>query len=328
MAKTPDLAAAVTCALRAPSVHNTQPWRWRIHAAEVELHADFNRHLPYTDPDRRDLVISCGAALHHLRVALAARDLAVAVARLPSPENLGHLATVTVRPGLGDAQAASLYPAIARRRTERRRMSHRPVPESAFRKCADHASREGAALFPIAPALQQRLRAVLAEAGREQHLTPGYAAELEIWTRRYAGSRDGVSGQSVAERPAGLVDASPLRRFPRGELRQPHQPSGSAPADDAAELLVLATQADDCLAWLRAGEATSAVLLAATLLGLATTPLSQAVEVATIRRQLRQTVLHTPRHPQLILRIGWPADGAGELPATARRDLHSVLQRS
>ena len=73
MSGTPQLAEAVEHALRAPSVHNTQPWRWRIDDADgvVELYADRNRHLSATDPDGRDLLISCGAALDHLVVALA-----------------------------------------------------------------------------------------------------------------------------------------------------------------------------------------------------------------------------------------------------------------
>ena len=83
MSRTADLTAAVEHALRAPSVHNTQPWRWRIRPDAVELHADWDRHLVATDPDRRDLVISCGAALHHLEVALAARGLTAQVRRMP-----------------------------------------------------------------------------------------------------------------------------------------------------------------------------------------------------------------------------------------------------
>jgi hypothetical protein len=76
---------------------------------------------------------------------------------------------------------------------------------------------------------------------------------------------------------------------------------------------------------LRAGEATSAVLLTATRLGLATTPLSQGVEVDETRRAIQQKVLHVPEHPQLLIRVGWPASTADEIPTTPRRDLHSVL---
>jgi hypothetical protein len=128
MTRDSDLAAAVEQALRAPSVHNTQPWRWRLLTDRVELHADRNRHLAATDPDRRDLVLSCGAALHHLRVALAARGLTTAVERMPDPENADHLATVTLAAAGPDPVDAALHREIGRRRTDRRRMSHRPVP--------------------------------------------------------------------------------------------------------------------------------------------------------------------------------------------------------
>ncbi|MGH4011264.1 MAG: Acg family FMN-binding oxidoreductase [Pseudonocardiaceae bacterium] len=326
MIQTTDLGMAVEHALRAPSVHNTQPWRWRIRPKAVELHADWNRHLPATDPDRRDLILSCGAALHHLRVACAARGLAVEVDRLPDPEDLGHLATVAIRPGQSDPTDAALFPAIQRRRTERRRMSHRPVPASYLRTLTEQARRAGALLVPVTSALmRQRLTTTLTEAAHHQDVTPGYIAELQLWTRRYAAACDGVPATSVAPPPIGLTGSSPLRRFPHAQLSQPRQLAGHGPADDAAELLVIATAGDDSLDWLRAGEATSAVLLAATQLELATTPLSQAVEVELSRRELQQQVLHVPEHPQLIVRVGWQASGAAELPVTPRRDLSSVL---
>lgn len=326
MIQTTDLGMAVEHALRAPSVHNTQPWRWRMRPDAVELHADWYRHLPATDPDRRDLIVSCGAALHHLQVACAARGLAVEVDRLPDPENLGHLATVAIRPGPGDLVDSALFPAIHRRRTDRRRMSHRPVPPGHLRSLAEQAHRVGALLILVTGvAMRQRFAAALIEAAHHQEFTPGYSAELQLWTRRYAAARDGVSAGSVAPHTVGLTGAFPLRRFPRGELNQPRQLAGHGTANDAAELLVIATAGDNPLDWLRAGEATSAVLLAATRMELATTPLSQGLEVQRSRRELQHEVLHVPEHPQLIIRVGWPASGAAELPVTPRRDLGSVL---
>jgi hypothetical protein len=76
---------------------------------------------------------------------------------------------------------------------------------------------------------------------------------------------------------------------------------------------------------LEAGEAASAVLLAATRLGLATTPLSQGIEIEATRRAIQRDVLHAPLHPQLLIRVGWPEPTAAELPTTPRRDLRSVL---
>jgi nitroreductase len=330
MANYPDLAGAVEDAVRAPSVHNTQPWRWRIRPDAVELHADWDRHLTVTDPERRDLVLSCGAALHHLLVALAARGMPAEVRRLPDPEDSTHLATVTIRPGASDeldADAAALYPAIAARRTDRRRLSRRAVPDELLRTLQEHATHSGALLVPVAdPGVRDRLTALLTEAAQQQWAEPGYAAELRTWTNRLPGGHDGVPAGNVAAPPPGATAVSGLRRFGRTALAQPTLQPGVSP-DDAAELLVLATTDDDVPARLRAGEAISAVLLAATLLGLATTPLSQALELASTRREMRTGVLHIPEHPQLVLRIGWPATGAGELPPTPRRPLSAVLLR-
>ena len=328
MSLTADLTAAVEHALRAPSVHNTQPWRWRIRPDAVELHADWGRHLVATDPDRRDLVISCGAALHHLVVALADRGRAVQVRRMPAVEDRGHLATVAVRPGQVDTVDADQFRSIDLRRTDRRRMSHRPVPAEHLQILTEQARRTGALLLAVAGAeMRQRLTATLTDAAHRQDVTPGYAAELQQWTHRYAPGHDGVSAAGVAPTPVGLTGVSLLRRFTSGTLAQPPQGVGHGSADDAAELLVIVTAHDDPLDWLRAGETLSAVLLAATGLGLATTPLSQALEVDETRRALRQEVLRIPEHPQLVVRVGRPATGAAELPVTPRRELRSVLLR-
>ena len=319
------LADAVRDALRAPSVHNSQPWRWQFSGDEVQLHADPQRHLVATDPDRRDLVLSCGAALHHLRVALAARGLAADIRRLPDPDDSTHLATVTVRPDPDPADTA-LYPAIAERRTDRRRMSRRPVPAEHLQTIVDQAARNGATLVPVtAPMMRQHLLAAIVDAERLQREAPGYASELRTWTNRLPGGRNGVPAANVAAPQIGTLEPSPLRRFGRAGLTQAPQLPGHGRGDDAAELLVLTTKGDDTLDRLRAGEATSAVLLAATRIGLATTPLSQALEIDRTRLQVQRDVLGVPEYPQLVIRVGWPASGAPALPATPRRELRAVL---
>jgi hypothetical protein len=321
-----DLAEAVTDALRAPSVHNTQPWKWRIRPGSVQLHADEDRHLDVTDPEQRDLVLSCGAALHHLQVALAARGLAADVERLPDPEDCDHLATIVVHPGAEpDALTASLYAAIATRRTDRRRMSHRPVPADQVEALEEHARHAGGLLVPVTePRAREHLVATLDEATEQQRHEPGYAAELRLWTHRLPGSHDGIPASAVAAPPVGGTGASGLRRFGPATLAQPPLSLGRTP-DDAAEFLVLVTPGDTVLDRLRAGEATSAVLLAATRMGLATTPLSQALEIGACRHRVRTEVLRIPEYPQLVVRVGRPAAGCAELPVTPRRALRSVL---
>lgn len=119
-------------------------------------------------------------------------------------------------------------------------------------------------------------------------------------------------------------ESAGLRQFPEGRLSQtPHR---LAAGPDGPTLMVLTTPGDGPADWLRAGAATSAVLLVATKLGLATTVLSQSAEVADTRRKLAGTVLRVPEHAQLVLRVGWAMPGAAPLPQTPRRPLRSVLQ--
>lgn len=313
------LIAALQRALRAPSVHNTQPWRWRVTGTGVELHADRGRHLVATDPDRRDLVLSCGAALHHLRVALAAAGSAAHVHRLPDPEDSRHLATVEVRPGDPDPALARLSPALDARRTDRRPLGPDPVPRHVLDALVAEATRCGTTLLAVTrPDARRRLGELLADAAARQRFAPGYAAELTVWTHRVADSRDGIPHHAL---PVHSGDAPGLRPFPRGRL------TARPTIGDGSVLLAVTTVADDVLDRLLAGEATSAVLLEATARGLATTPLSQAQETPEVRARLASHVLGTPDHPQLLIRVGHLGPGAGPLPPTPRRTVDAVLLR-
>jgi hypothetical protein len=320
-----DLLRATEHALLAPSVHNTQPWKWRVSADAVALYADPDRHLVGTDPDRRDLVISCGAALHHLRVTLAAAGVAVAVARLPDPEDRTLMAIVRVVDGPVDESAAALAGAIGDRRSDRRAFAPEPAHPAQLRLLTDRAAAEDVRLVPVVSAgARARLATVLGEAARTERSAPGYAAELALWSSRYPGSHDGLPTQSRTTRGA-VPPSVGLRQFPTGDLRQVEQPL-TANADGAT-LMVLTTTDDGPADWLRAGEATSAALLVATRIGLATTVLSQAAEIADTRRKLADVVLRVPEHAQLVLRVGRAPAGAPALTAAPRRPLRSMLMR-
>jgi hypothetical protein len=111
---------AVTLACRAPSLHNSQPWRWVADGAALHLFADRKRLVPATDRSGREMILSCAAVLDHLRVAIAAAGWDTAVARFPDPTQPDHVAAVEFGPLpiVGDAQRARAH-AIHRRRTDR-----------------------------------------------------------------------------------------------------------------------------------------------------------------------------------------------------------------
>jgi hypothetical protein len=76
---------------------------------------------------------------------------------------------------------------------------------------------------------------------------------------------------------------------------------------------------------LRAGEALSAVLLAATRFGLATDPISQPLEVPATRAQLQSIALGGAVAPQVLLRLGWAPMSTHLVPQTGRRPLADTI---
>src|ERR1700761_2191241 len=85
---------AVLVACPAPSVHNSQPWRWVYEDATLKLFLDPHRRVRNADRSGREAIISCGVVLDHLRVAMAAGGWETQIDRLPDPNDPGHLASV------------------------------------------------------------------------------------------------------------------------------------------------------------------------------------------------------------------------------------------
>jgi nitroreductase len=316
--------AAIELASRAPSVHNSQPWRWVVGPHSAHLYADLRRWLPATDADGRDIALSCGAVLHHLRIALAAAGLAAEVRRLPNPDEGDHLAAVSLRPAATAGAAAEadmgLATAISARRTDRRRFSSWEVPTAFVDELVDLAAAQGAVLRPVPAGHARRvLLGAIRDAARTQDADPRYRSETAMWTGM-AVDGVGIPEGNLLRDPTG-TGGDTARRFTPGTLEQ-----GAGGEEDGALLLVLGTASDDTLSRLRAGEAASAVLLHATVLGLATCPLSQPLEVGETRTVIRDRVLGGTLSPQLVLRVGWAPTG-DPLRRTPRRPVDDTIER-
>jgi nitroreductase len=319
MTTTIDYPAAIEAAVRAPSLHNSQPWRFGLRQGAVEVRVDPDRRLPASDPTGWAARVAGGAALLNLRLALAVQGWQPQVRLLPDPTDRDLLAVVEpTRPRPASPAEQRLWHAIWRRHSNRAPFWPDPVPAEARTHLAAATTAEGAwleLLIGLGPV------AALAEIARtaDQVLmrSASYRAELAAWTRAGAGTgsrpADGVPADAGGPRPEpqDLLPRRPFSDRPRGPVHE---------FEPQPLVAVLGTAGDTHGDQVLAGQALQRVLLAATDDGLAVSLLSQPIEVAGAREQLR-LALHQFGAPQMVLRIGYGQPGT----PTPRRSVAEVL---
>lgn len=317
------LRDAVGHAVLAPSEHNTQPWLWRLHDDVLDLRADRTRRLPSTDEEARSVLLGCGCALHHLRVALAAAGHRMEV-RHGSDEDPAHpLARVRVTGrSEPDARTARWFAAIPSRRTDRRRFSGQEISPEVIEQLADAARLYSGTVHVATGSTRQAVLEATQEADRLLRERVDYAAELQHWTHRLAGAHDGIPASSRPGTPAVSYGDVEIRWMPSGTLDRPH---AGLDVRDSSQLLLLAVPSDDTVSLVKGGESLSAVLLEAETLGLGVTPFTAPFEVPEVRSRVRHLGLGAHRVPVIALRIGRRLPGSATIPPTPRRPVQAVL---
>jgi hypothetical protein len=312
-----DTVAVLETAALAPSVHNTQPWAFRATPDVVELYADPARRLPVADPDDQELRLGCGAALFNLRLALTAHGVRPGVRLFPDPSRRDLVAQVR-RAGTAHPtpELRRLLEAVPRRHTNRRPFTDAAVTPAERYALRRAAAEEGALLHVVPPAQRAEVGRLSVAAHRRQLADPAFRDELLRWTGAAADRPDGVPARAAGPAPA-PHDRWVVRDFTGGTART------RTPGRDAEEeplLAVLIPHTTGPAAEVRAGEAMQRVLLTATVEGLAVSFLSQLVEVADVREQLRR-LAGAARPPVAVLRIGrgWPT------ARTPRRPLADLI---
>ena len=309
-------------AVLAPSRHNVQPWVFEIEGDELRVHADLARALPEADPDGRELLMACGAAMVNLRLAAAHHGNATTTELVPQHRRDGLVARLRLeerRASTPDLEA--LFQAIPLRRTNRLPLDGREPPAGLVTRLLREAQEEGASLRPVEAPQRRAVAELVAEGDRLQWESPRFRREVSAWTRRNGTARrDGIPGYA-----AGMSDAAALVHPLRLRL--------SSPARDEADrdrrralatkaLLVLSTARDGKADWIAAGEALQRILLRAASAGLSASYFNQPIECPGLRERLRQAV-GTPGVPQILLRLGFGLT----VRAPPRRPVQEVLRR-
>ena len=328
-----DWEQVVAAAVRAPSIHNTQPWAFLAHGDRLEVFVDRERALPVLDPTGRQQVVSCGVAVEFALVALRAGGHAAEADLLPERPDADHLARIRVTGGAEPTvEGRDLAEAIGRRHTVRAAFDPRAVPDELVGRLQDVAGDFGVWLKPITREEEEVATAFLVSQAEEiERGAPDYLTELQHWVRT---DPDAVDGVPVATLPSDDPATRPsnwlIRDFIAGQHAEhrflpPGDPSASPPVVERPAVVLLGTENDDRRAWLDAGRALARLLLHATTAGLVASPLTQALDWPSTRTQLRGR-LSLVGHPQMLLRMGYPSAAEAAGAASGRRPVGEVLR--
>lgn len=308
-------------AIRAPSSHNSQPWLFQLQGHEVDIIADLNRSLPVVDPENRELIISCGAALNHLAIAARHFGYSSRIEPFPEPEYPDLLARFSLG-GAREARAEDmlLFSAIPKRHTNRSAFRPEPVPESLLDVLSEYAERAGAWLHVFRDEESRfQVADLVGEADRAQWHDKQFRRELASWlTPNNSKRRDGIPGYAEGiGQLSSEAEAFIVRTFDLGNRRAARD---LEVALNSPVLAVLGANGDTREDWLASGQVLSTILLRARVEDVWASFLNQAVEVSTTRTRLSEL---TGRNgaPQILLRLGFGA----EVRPTPRRALREVL---
>lgn len=309
-----EVALLVRAASAAPSLYNSQPWRFVVRQDEVEVHADPRRRMPTADPDGRQQTIACGAALLNLRLAIEHLGCEAEVQLLPNTAHPLHLATVR-RGARGNCRLEHrLYRRIQLRRTNREPFANRGINPVARQTMRHAAELEGACLRPVDPGSERvAVAKLVVRAIRAQRTDPQLGREMSRWLHP-AAQVDGMvvsAWESVPFPVPGLDDY----------MREGNWELAVAKLARDESLFLLATDGDSAKDWLVAGQALQHTLLVASQVDLAASFLNQAIESAPVRAELA-SALHIKAYPQMLMRIGYPASWPRP---TRRRSLQLVI---
>src|ERR1700734_2739711 len=310
---------AVRLACRAPSLHNSQPWQWVFNRGQLRLFLDPSRGMD-TDHSAREAIISCGAALDHLRVAMAASGWQSHIDRFPEPKSANHLACSDFTPrDLVTERDRRLAGAIESRRTDRLPFSSVTEWQSVEAVVVSSANRQAVHLEVIADDLHPHLEEAAQIAESLRMYDTHYHNELHWWTAPFEQS-EGIPYSALVSAAeddrVGVGRVFPVTRRPERRLEIP---------EDHAKVLLLSTDGDTRADALAAGEALSATLLECTMAGLATCPVTHLTELS-VTRELIRSLMDRDAVPQVLIRVGVVPVTEKVPPPTSRRPLSTVLR--
>ena len=311
----------VAQAVKAPSGHNTQPWKFRQSESAVEIYPDFDRRLPVVDPDDRELFVSLGCAVENLCLAAQAKGYESAV-------SVGDTGIITVSlMEKADVKPNPLFNQIDVRQTNRSVYTGEEIALEALRKLQSVCCEKGISVHYYAHRTKQfnDIEQYVLQGNMRQMQNKAFKAELKSWMRFNKKHQDQIlDGLSYAVFGAPNVPrwmAEPIMSMAINAKTQ--NKADCEKIASASHLVLFTARENSRCEWVGLGRTLQRFLLTATELGIVHAYLNQPNEEAEIASEMTRTLGLAGEYPTILLRIGY-----GKRQAySKRRAVKDVIER-
>ena len=317
-----DSLFVIQQAVKAPSGHNTQPWRFKVEERRIEIHPDYTRALPVVDPDNRELFVSIGCATENLCVAAEHIGYEPSV----SISDEGIVTVLMSKRGDNGGEGESLmFDQIACRQTNRQIYDGRMVAERDMKRLMDTAPEDGVGLhlYPNGVESYDVIARYVCEGNSHQMRDPDFKVELQAWMRYNKKHQDEtLDGLSYAVFGAPNVPKCIAKRFIASAINETAQNRADRRKIKSSALFALfTTRNNTCVEWIGLGRVLERFLLRSTALGIAHAYMNQPNEVNGLSQCLATDLCLSGEHPTILLRLGY----AKRMPYSKRRGIESVI---
>lgn len=300
-------------AILAPSSYNTQPWKFAVGKDDIHLFADMSRWMRVSDPDKRELLISTGCALENLLIAAEHFGYGHQVAYFPEPDKEGLVATIKFMPRGQPSpfRYPALFDTITLRHTNHNIYEERPIADADLKRLQDCCIEEKILIYMIRDLeTKRKVNELIIRADMIQYSDPSYRKELGYWIGK------GVFGESWLVSKLGQLTMTYINSSKK-QAREDSDMLMSAPV-----LALLGSKVNDKVSRVRVGQVFERICLMATALGIRVQPMSQIVEVQSLKSELKKLIPSFDAFPQHFFRMGYAEP---EKEHTPRRPLEEVL---
>lgn len=321
-ATNPELEELVKYAVKAPSGHNTQPWKFYVYDSAIEVFPDFQKTLPVVDSEHRELYISLGCAVENL--CIAAREKGFQPEATIRKKN-DTLCTIYISLKKTQTQTSPLFSAIEKRQTNRSEYNHHVISRDTIQMLQDMKRQPGTHFYlhENGSKMYEALSGYIFKGNKIQMQTKAFKKELISWIRfnkkhveqTQNGLTNEVMGTPAVPPFLGKMIVSAVLT-PKNQNKTDKKHLGSS-----SHLALFTTENNTPKEWIELGRTLERFLLKTTHLGIANAYMNQPCEVDMLAEEMQANLTENNEYPTLLLRIGY----ADPMPYSPRKDVESVI---